>query len=146
MKSKEGAYKTNKFYFYAQKYAENLTRDSEIRNLDMTSEFWKEIEAEIKNDELVNININAKVRMSKSTSGIAIGAQIFNLLKKHKKRKDGEYGINNIARDEQEYSKLMRDPNTAFTVIVTDEINEMENTGENVTLQSIVTGKHPLRS
>jgi len=128
-------YLTNKFYFYAQKYAENLTTDAEIRNIDMTAEFWDEVEQEIINDELVDININAKVRMSKSTTGINAGLEIFRLLLKHKKRKEGEFGLKNIARDDQEFSKIMRDPNTAFTVIVTDEINDLEKTGENVTVE-----------
>ena len=126
---------TNKFYYYAREYAENLTKDHEIRNINMTEEFWDEIEKEITNDELVNININAKVRMSKSTTGIYIGSEVFKLLLKHKKREGGKYGIYNIARDEQEYSKMMRDPNTAYTVIVTDEINQLEGTGENVTVE-----------
>jgi len=33
-------FKTNKFYHYAQKYAENLTSDAEIRNIDMTARSW----------------------------------------------------------------------------------------------------------
>ena len=73
-------FKTNTFYKYAQKYSENLTSDADIKNIDMTQEFWDEIEQEIVNDELVNININAKVRMSKSTTGIYLGYKVFELL------------------------------------------------------------------
>lgn len=128
-------YKTNKFYWFAQQYADNLTKDSEIRNINVTNDFWEEIEQEIINDELVSININAKIRLGKSTTGISIGQKVFELLLKYKKRKDGEFGLKNIARDDQEFSKIMRDPKVCFTVIVTDEINDLENTGENVTVE-----------
>ena len=128
-------YETNRFYYYANIYRQKSTSDEELQGIDMTDEFWNEIEEEIKADELVDININAKVRIGKSTVGIHIGKKVFYLLLKHAKRKEGSFGINNIARDEQEYSKMMRDPKTGFTVIVTDEINALDSTGENTTVE-----------
>ena len=101
----------------------------------MTQEFWKEIEEEIKNDEIINIQILGKPRMTKTTVAIHIGQQIFNLLIKHGKRTDGKFGMENIARDKQEYSKIMTKEGTFATVIVTDESNELEETGENVTIE-----------
>lgn len=109
---KELIFKTNIFREYSQRYMEHATSDEEIRKIDMTEEFWREINEEIKNDELVDININAKVRIGKSTVGIYLGKEIFKLLIKHKKRDEGKFGINNIARDQQEYSKFMRDDKT----------------------------------
>ena len=115
---------------------EHATSDEEIRKIDMTDEFWREIDEEIRNDELIDININAKVRVGKSTVGIALGKKIFNKLKKFDKReRNDKFSMKNIARDQQEYSKVMRDPETKNTVIVTDEINELEGTGENVTIE-----------
>ena len=51
--------------------------------------------------------------------------ELIELLKKHKKREKGKFGIKNIARDQQEYSKIMRDPDIQNTVILTDEMNEL---------------------
>lgn len=132
----DGKFKTNKFYFYANEYMSKATSDEDIASLDMTEEFWDEIEQEIEHDELVDININAKVRIGKSTTGIFIAKELFERMCKIKKLKGKKpFGMRNIARDQQEYSKKMRDPELSFDVIVTDEINELEETGENVTVE-----------
>ena len=76
------------------------------------------------------------MRLGKSTAGFAIGKEILNLLIKYKYQKENtKFGLKNIARDQQEYSRFMRNPETSHTVIVTDETNELENTGENVTVE-----------
>lgn len=135
MKEKE-KFETNIFYYYANLYMDKATSDEEIRCIDITEEFWKEIEHELKNGELVDININAKVRMSKSTTGIYIGKMITEIMKRLKlKEKETKFTMANIARDQQEYSKIMRNKETKNTVIVTDEINELEETGENTTVE-----------
>lgn len=129
-------FKGNRFYYYADRYATRPTESDDLKKIDMTEEFWREIESEIKSDELVNITINAKVRMGKSTLGIYISKRLYELLIMHKKRKDTTpFGMWNIARDQQEYSKMMRNPDTRFTVIMTDEINALEDTGENVSVE-----------
>lgn len=124
----------NTFYKYALEYIEKAVPDEEIRKIDMTELFWKEIEKEIESEELVSININAKVRMSKSTTALRIGQEIYGMIAK-KYGRDDKFGMKNIARDQQEYSKIMRDPNTCFTLIVTDEMNDLELTGENVSIE-----------
>jgi len=134
-KQEQPLFKTNRFFSLAEEYRIYGTSDVEIALIDMTDEFWKEIEIEIRDEELVDIQLNAKVRMSKSSTGIYIGKRLFELMIKHKKREGGKFGINNIARDQQEYSRIMRNPLSRNTVIVTDEMNELEQTGENVTIE-----------
>ena len=135
----EKKFDTNRFYYYANEYMKRPTTNEELQAIDMTQEFMKEIEEEVIHDELVDINVNGKVRMGKSTFAIDLGRWIYGLLIKHKKRMGGKYGIKNVARDQQEYSRIMRDKDTKFTVIVTDEINELEETGENVTVEKALS-------
>lgn len=129
-------FKTNKFYYYAQEYMTKATADEEIMGIDMTNEFWDEIEEEIMNDELIDININAKVRMSKSTTGIHLAMKIYEMMIRIKKLEGKEpFNMRNVARTQQEYSKMMRDYKLNFSVVLTDEISEAENTGENITVE-----------
>jgi len=132
VEKQKGKYRTNIFYYYARDYLDNIMTDEEIMQIDMTEEFLRELEQEIINDELIIININAKVRMGKSSLGIFLAYYIHTLLKEHKgKLIKGNFGIKNIARDQQEYSRIMRNHNTRFTVIMTDEVNNLEKTGIN---------------
>jgi hypothetical protein len=90
----------------------------------------------IKDGEIIIININAKMRLGKSTLAMGIGEYIFGLLQKYKKQpKSAKFTLQNIARDDQEFSKRMRDVTLQNTVMVTDESNELEQTGENVTVE-----------
>jgi len=130
--TKNVALYTNTFYYYAEKYRQAVTAEEDIEKINMTSIFRAEIEQIIIKGELINININAQVRKGKSTLAMALGDWIYDLLIKYKHRPKGTtFGIKNIARDQQEKSKKMRDPNTSHTVIVTDESNELEKGGEN---------------
>lgn len=112
-------------------------KDEEIEKINRTKEFFKEIEREIMNREISIIQINAKPRMAKSTTGIVLGMYMFKLLQKYfpKEAPRGDFGLNNIARDEQERIKKMRDPSLMFNIIVTDESNALEQTGENATTE-----------
>lgn len=133
---KEEKFKVNSFFYYANLYRQKAVPDEEIEAINMTDEFWKEMENEIRNDELPNININAKVRMAKSTTGIEVAKQLYNKMVEIKRLKGKEpFGIKNIARDQQEYCRMMSNPDVNWTVILTDEINELEETGENVTAE-----------
>lgn len=135
--NEKNKFTTNRFYYHAKRYMDRIISDEEIMKFDMTDEFYLEIEQEVKNDELIIMNLNAKVRMGKSSLGIYLAMYIYYLLKKYKKEYvRGEFGINNIARDQQEYSKIMRNHNTRFTVIMTDEINKLEQTGVNSSTES----------
>lgn len=128
--------KVNALYYYANKYRQKPIEEAEIEAIDMTEVFWKEIETMIKEGEIIILNINGKPRTGKSTVGFSIGDSIFNYLIKYKfKDKKEKFGLRNIARDQQEKSVMMRDDKTQFTVIVTDESNELEKTGENVTVE-----------
>lgn len=129
-------FEENTLYYYANKYRKHLVNEDEIEKIDMTNIFISELEEMIKRGEIVIININAMMRKGKSTLAMKIGKIIFDLLKKYGHRKKTEkFGMKNIARDHQEHSKMMRDPTTCFTVVVTDESNELEKTGENVTVE-----------
>jgi len=129
-------FKTNSFYYYANEYRKNITEEEEIEKIDMTDVFYREVELMIKENELINIQINGRVRLGKSTEAIQIGLHIFELLKKAGMRsKKDKFSIKNIARDDQEYSKIMRMEDTRFTVIVTDESNELEKGGENSSVE-----------
>jgi len=53
--------KTSTFYHYAEEYRKHITEEEEIEKINMTKEFWKELQATIKAGELINININGQV-------------------------------------------------------------------------------------
>lgn len=128
-------FRTNSFYYYANELRKHITDEDETEKMDFTDIFWAELEAMVRHNEIVIININSKPRLGKSTEAIAIARKIFDLLKRIKGKK-GEFNLHNIARDHQEYSRMMRDPKTEHTVLVVDEFNELENTGENITAEN----------
>lgn len=130
-------FETNTLYHYANEYRKNITDENEIEKIDMTAILEAEEEEMIKRGEIIIENVNAKMRLGKSTLADARALRIFELLKKYKKQpKNAVFGMKNIARDDQEFSKMMRDPKLGNTVIVTDESNELEQTGENVTVEN----------
>ena len=127
---------TNSLYHYANEYRKRMTDESEIEDTDMTDILKAELETMIKKNEIIIININAKMRLGKSTLGMAIAYDIFQSLKRNKKKsKKEKFSMQNIARDEMEYSQMMRDPERIQDVILTDEKNALESTGENVTTE-----------
>ena len=127
VKTKNKPFKTNKFYVDAEYYRTHLTEEDEIIKINYTEDFYDEIENMVRDGEIIIGNINAKMRLGKSTLAIALGVHTFNLLKKYNFRKKNEkFTMRNIARDQQEKSKMMRDPNLQYTCIVTDESNELE--------------------
>ena len=135
-KEKKKQFRENTLYYYANKFNKGIITNEEIDKIDMTEIFLAELEERVKLGEIIIININAMMRKGKSTLAIKLGKIIYELLKKYGYRKKTEqFTIKNIARDHQEHSKMMRNPETAYTVIVTDEENELENTGENVTAE-----------
>ena len=127
--------KTNSFYVKAEKYRKILTDEEEIEKINMTEEFEREIRNMVKHKEIVIINMNGKMRTGKSTAAIAIAKDIiYDELRKQGKREEA-FGMKNIARDEQEYSMKMRDHDMRNNVLVIDESNALEKTGENVTAE-----------
>lgn len=127
-------FQTNSLYYYADKYLRETIGEDEILQKNRTRLFLTELENYIINKELIKITINGKVRSGKSTIGFKIGKIIQELLIKHKKTTQ-EFGMKNIARDQQEFSRKMTNPDLGFTVIVVDEINELEKGGENATTE-----------
>jgi len=123
-----------------QKMAEEIVRYTipieEVVKFNLSETILREIKREIKNKEIVKIQINAKPRLSKSTVGIAI-AQYMDFVLKDLGQKDEkiEFGMRNIARDQNEKMKKLRNPDLMFDVIITDENNSSESTGENATVE-----------
>lgn len=132
----EPKFKTNSFYKIAIAKVLKPTDDSDFINLDRTELFYNELKEHIKNGEIIIININAKMRLGKSTCGFSLGTDIFEMLKEKGIRKKTEkFGIQNVAGDQFEKSLMMRNPNLNNTIIVTDEWNELETGGENATAE-----------
>lgn len=113
--------------------------EKELLMLDRTDLLLEELDREIKNKEIIKMQINAKPRLAKSTIGIALGMWIYERLVKYYPdlvyNKRG-FDMENMARDEQEWSKKMRNPKRQFDIIVTDEKNKLEGGGENATTES----------
>lgn len=134
MKNPEYDTPTNKFYYWANYYGNKATEDEKIQNINFTSEFYQELENHIKLGEIIIININGKPAQGKSTVAMAIAQQIIDIMRQHKKT-DETFGIKHIVRDQQEYSRIMRNPHLKNTVRVIDEWNSMEETGQNATVE-----------
>lgn len=97
-----------------------------------------ELDREIRKGEIIKMEIKGKMRLGKSTLGIALGIVIHKMIKKHHKdlaHNKGEFNMNNIARDEQEWSVKMREFNRIHDIIVTDEKNKMLGSGLNATVE-----------
>ena len=123
-----------------QKLAEEIVRYAipieEVMQIDLSSKILKELDREIKNKEIISLQINSKPRLGKSTLAILFGMFIDSLLKKYKMKKDSiEFGVSNLARDQNERAKRMRNPDLMYDIIVTDESNALEDTGENATVE-----------
>lgn len=132
---REKEFETNGLYHRANEYRKHATDEDEIENIDMTEVFYNELAYMIKNQEIIIININAKMRLGKSSAAMSIGKTIFDLLKKEGiKKKHEQFDTTNIAHDQTEYAEKMRNPETTFTVLVVDEENSSENTGQDITI------------
>lgn len=123
-----------------QKIAEESVRYGipieETIKIDLSVTLLKELEREVKNGEIISLQINSKPRLGKSSLGIHLGMFIHSLLIKYKmKPENSEFGIKNMARDQNEKIKKMRNPDLMYDVIVTDESNALEDTGENATVE-----------
>lgn len=123
-----------------QKIAEEVVRYAipveEIIKNDLSLKLMKELDRKIKNKEIISMQINSLPRLGKSSLGILLGMFILELLKKYKMKPENvKFGMKNIARDQNEKIKKMRDPNLMYDIIVTDESNALEDTGENATVE-----------
>lgn len=122
----------NYFSKLSKKLQSQITDDNETEKNNQTEQFYKELEYMILNDEQINININGKPRMGKSAAGAKLGKHILDTMKKHGKTTQ-TFGLQHIAMDQNEKINKLRQPNTMNTVIVTDEDNKLERTGQDTT-------------
>lgn len=123
-----------------QTLAEEIVRYTipleEVIKINLSTKLLKEIAREIINKEIVKIQINGKPRLGKSTVAILLGLYIDKCLKEHSlKKESNKFGVKNIARDQNEFMKRMRNPELMYDIIITDESNSSENTGENATVE-----------
>lgn len=133
---KEREFYVSELYLIAMNYVDSIITNEEILKNNLTELFWHELEKIIEKAELIRIQLLGRVRKGKSTVGIKLGKEIFKLLQKYGYiEKDKKYGMNNIARDQAEKSLRMRDPETEYTVLVTDEKSKLEEGGENATVE-----------
>lgn len=130
-------FKINALRDRAEKFARELTKNEEIFKEDISKLVEAEERYQIRNGEIVIEEIHAKPRLGKSTLAIYRAKYIIDdeLKKCGKKDKKIKFGMRNIARDDQEYSKIMRKPDWMNDVIVTDEQNELERGGENSSVE-----------
>ena len=133
--------KVSSLYLEAWKNSNEMNNPDEVKNVNMTGKFFYELEKMIESGELINININGQVRKGKSTLAIQLGRHIMGVINKAGLNPT-KFGIGNIARDQQELSKKMRNPKLFNTVMVVDEYNELELTGENSTIEQTLLNQY----
>lgn len=136
MNAEPRVFKINTLRKMAEKYASETRTSDEIFKEDVSEILDKETKFQIENGEIVIEEVKGKPRTGKSTVGIERAMFIDKVLKDcGKKDKKKKFGMRNIARDDQEYSVLMSNPNLMNDVILTDEQNELEKGGENATTE-----------
>lgn len=128
-KNKKQIFKTNKMLVLAIELSYQMVDDKEIENVDRTELFYDEIIKIVENKELLNININGPVASGKSTVGFAIGDAV--TINCYNRMLD----VRDIDRDQEEFVETIKNPDIKDTVRVIDEWNDMEATGENVTVE-----------
>ena len=130
-------FKINTLRKIAEQYASETRTSDEIFKQDVTKTLEGEIRYQIRNGEIVICEVKGKPRTGKSTVAIYVSRDwIDDELKRcGKKDKKKEFSMMNIARDDQEYSVLMSNPDLMNDVILTDEQNELEQGGENASTE-----------
>lgn len=124
------------FYDSAIKYIDKPVDEEDIVVNDYTEMFFAELSEQLREGRILTINIGGNRREGKSTVGFFLLFWIHKELKKIGKiPKYEKVGLYNVARDQQEFSEKIVDPRLTHNVILTDEWNELENTGENVTVE-----------
>ena len=133
-------FKINSLRKRAERFQSLVMKNEDIFKEDITELLEKEVRYQIRNGEIVIIEVKGKPRTGKSTAGIIITKDWIDdeLKKSGRKSKDLKFGMRNIARDEQEYSTKMRNEKLMNDVILTDEQNELEKGGENATTEQQV--------
>lgn len=125
------------FWKRALEIIDSTTPDNELRNENITDMYYHELEQRIINGELINININANVRLGKSTVAISDCIRIKKLIEKYWKIKRPFDVKKNVHRDQNEYARAMKKrPNTyKHECDVIDEWSELEYTGFNASIE-----------
>lgn len=129
-------FKADNLWYIAVESMDSTLNPMEARRTDLTNLFYYELEQRIKNGEIININMNGKVRSGKSTAAMAIVCEIKKLITKYHKIKR-PMSNKNILRDQNEYARTVkRRPNDfKHEADVIDEWSEMELTGYNATIE-----------
>lgn len=127
-------FRVSSLYYYANEYRKKLVDPNDVENTNMTEVFFLELKEIIKNLEILKLEIIGKMRLGKSTIAMALGVEVTKHIKQYH-NPNAVFNMNNIARDQFEYSRKMMNQDLCHTVIVTDENSELDNTGENVTIE-----------
>lgn len=129
LKTKKDKFLTNTLYHLAEEYRKRLTDESEIERQDVTDILFLELFEMVKRGELINMNINAPPTSGKSITGMAMASIVMKTCFKR------NLNITDIDRDQHEFSKRIRDPEMKNTIRIIDEWNELEEGGENSTVE-----------
>lgn len=126
----------DKFWVLAMEAIDSMEPPGNLRNRDLSEEFYKELEHKVQKGELINININGPVRTGKSTTASKIVWDIKKLIKKYHGL-DRPMGNKNILRDQNEYSRTVKRRKESFKheADQIDEWAEMEQSGYNSTIE-----------
>ena len=96
--------KVGRLYKIANELRMSMEDEAEVEKIDRTEELYYELDKMIEKGEIIIININAKMRLGKSTVAMALGRDIWGMLQRHGYRKPTEeFGMHNIDRDQQEH-------------------------------------------
>jgi hypothetical protein len=112
---------------------DQLEREEDIIQRDITHEFYTFLEDKLDNKELINIAIKGEVSGSKSTSAIAIIYEINSLIEKRDNKKIDMF--KSIFSDQTEFLRFINTEETNLGIVI-DEFSDLANTGMNATTES----------
>ena len=124
------SFKITPLHKLALEYSNQAIDENKIMNDDITELFYKSLYMMVRDRYIIKINMNGDVRKGKSTCAIEIARRIHEIMESMNKASD-KFSGKNIVRTENEFSKIVRNKTLNNTIIVIDEINRMDHTGEN---------------
>jgi len=116
--------------YYAR--IDELVKESEVIQRDITGEFYAFIQDKIDNDELINIAIKGEVSGSKSTSAISIVQDINDIISVKLNKKIDMF--QHIFSDQTEFIRFISTEETNVGVVI-DEFSRIAQTGFNATTE-----------
>jgi ABC-type dipeptide/oligopeptide/nickel transport system ATPase component len=118
----------NELKFMAIKNAEQLISNEDIRKINVTKEFWKEIDLMIANKELINMQLIGERASGKSLTMCLI-VDYINRKIKH------PMSIKQIFADQTEFADYVREKNPQDQCVGIDEWSTMSETGSGATTE-----------